>query len=294
MKVGFIGLGRMGQGMAQRIFDAGHDLAVYNRTREKAAALGKAGARIADSIPAVARDRDVVITMLTDDTALMDVAKRDGGLLNSLPRGVIHMAMGTHSIETMRSLSHAHVQAGQVFVAAPVLGRPDRAAAGELGIIPAGPADTIERLRPLFEVMGKSTFMAGSEPEAAAAIKVAHNFVLGCAIEVMGEGMALVRKFGVEPSVLYRVLTEVMFASPAYKIYGEIIVKEAYDRVGVTALIGLKDANLALAAGEAAGVPLPSANVWRDRLLGAIAHGDGERDWAVVAREQARASGLDE
>ncbi len=133
----------MGQGMAQRIFDAGHDLVVYNRTREKAAALGKVGARIADSIPAVAKDRDVVITMLTDDTALVDVAKRDGGLLNSLPCGVIHMAMGTHSIETMRSLSHANVQAGQVFVAAQVLGRPDRAAAGELGIIPPGPADTI-------------------------------------------------------------------------------------------------------------------------------------------------------
>jgi len=294
MKVGFIGLGRMGQCIARRIIDAGHDLVVYNRTREKAAALGKVGARIADSIGTVAKDRDVVITMLTDDAALVDVAKRDGGLLNSLPRGVIHMAMGTHGIETMRTLSHAHVQAGQVFVAAPVLGRPDRAAAGELGIIPAGPADIIERLRPLFEVMGKSTFMAGSEPEAAAAIKIAHNFVLGCAIETMGEGMALVRKFGVDPAVLHRVLTGIMFASPAYKIYGEIIVKEAYDRVGVTALIGLKDANLALAAGEAAGVPLPSANVWRDRLLGAIAHGDGERDWAVVAREQARASGLDE
>ncbi len=294
MKVGFIGLGRMGQGMAQRIFDAGHDLAVYNRAREKAAALGKAGARIADSIGAAARDRDVVITMLTDDAALGDVAKRDGGLLNSLPRGVIHMAMGTHGIEMMRSLSRAHVQAGQVFVAAPVLGRPDRAAAGELGIIPAGPADAIERLRPLFDVLGKSTFIAGGEPEAAAAIKIAHNFVLGCAIEVMGEGMALVRKFGVDPAVLHRVLTGIMFGSPAYKIYGEIIVKEAYDRVGVTARIGLKDANLALAAGEAAGVPLPSANVWHDRLLGAIAHGDGERDWAVVAREQARASGLDE
>jgi 3-hydroxyisobutyrate dehydrogenase-like beta-hydroxyacid dehydrogenase len=195
MKVGFIGLGRMGQGMARRIFDAGHDLVVYNRTPEKAASLGKAGARIADSIGAAVRDRDVVITMLTDDTALEDVARRDGGLLDSLPRGVIHMAMGTHSIEMMRSLAQAHVQAGQVFVAAPVLGRPDRAAAGELGIIPAGPADVIERLQALFEVMGKSTFMAGSEPEAAAAIKIAHNFVLGCAIEVMGEGMT----FGASP-----------------------------------------------------------------------------------------------
>ncbi|MHA1109078.1 MAG: NAD-binding protein [Alphaproteobacteria bacterium] len=109
----------------------------------------------------------------------------------------------------------------------------------------------------------------------------------------MGEGMSLVRKFGVAPGVLHRVLTEGLFSSPAYKIYGDIIVDESYDDVGVTALIGLKDANLALAAAETVSVPLPSVGVWRDRLVGAVAHGDGEKDWAVVARDQARASGLE-
>jgi 3-hydroxyisobutyrate dehydrogenase-like beta-hydroxyacid dehydrogenase len=117
--------------------------------------------------------------------------------------------------------------------------------------------------------------------------------VLGCAIEVMGEAFTLVRRYGVDPAVLYEVLTDGLFASPAYKIYGDIIAKEDYDRVGITAVLGLKDANLALSAAEAVNVPLPSANVWRDRLLGAIAHGDGERDWAVVALEQARASGFE-
>jgi hypothetical protein len=126
-----------------------------------------------------------------------------------------------------------------------------------------------------------------------AAIKIAHNFVLGCAVETMGEGVALVRKFGVDPGVILRVLTEGLFAAPAYKIYGEIIVDESYDNVGVTALIGLKDANLARAAGKAVDVPLPSVEVWRERLIGAVEHGDGERDWAVVAREQARLSGLE-
>ena len=293
MKVGFIGLGRMGRGMARRILDAGHDLVVHNRTPEKAVELGDAGARIADSITAACEDREVVITMLTDDAALDDVARRDGGLLATLAPGAIHMAMGTHGIDAMRILTRAHRDAGQVLVAAPVLGRPDRAAAGELGIVPAGPAESLDRLRPLFEVIGRRCFEAGSEPESAAAIKIAHNFVLGCAMETMGEGMALVRKFGVDPRVFYRVLTEGLFAAPAYKIYGEIIVEEAYDDVGVTALIGLKDANLALAAGEAENVPLPSVDVWRERLIGAIEHGDGERDWAVVAREQARLSGLE-
>ena len=159
--------------------------------------------------------------------------------------------------------------------------------------MPAGPADAVAQMQPLLEAMGRRIFPAGDSPEAAAAIKIAHNFVLGCAIEVMGEGMSLVRKYGVEPLVLHQVLTEGIFGSPAYQVYGDIIVNEAYDDVGFTTLIGLKDANLALAAAEAAAMPLPSVNVWRDRLLGAIAHGDGERDWAVVAREQARASGLE-
>ena len=293
MKVGFIGLGRMGQGMARRVLDAGHALSVYNRSPEKAKDLGDAGATVVDSIGAAAADRDVVITMVTDDTALDAILFDDGGLIGTLPAGKIHLAMGTNSVDKTRAVAAAHSDAGQVFVAAPVLGRPDRAAAGELGIMPAGPADAVAEVQPLLDAMGRRIFPAGEAPEAAAALKIAHNFVLGCAIEVMGEGMSLVRKYGVEPLVFHQVLTEGIFGAPAYQIYGDIIVREAYDDVGFTTLIGLKDCNLALAAAEAAAMPLPSANVWRDRLLGAIAHGDGERDWAVVAREQARASGLE-
>ena len=293
MKVGFIGLGRMGQGMARRVLDAGNDLIVYNRTAAKAAELRAAGATVVDSIAAAVSDRDVVITMVTDDLALTAIAGGEGGLIAALPAGAIHMAMGTHSVEVTRAIAASHAEANQIFVAAPVLGRPDRAAAGELGIVPAGPAEAVARLRPLLEAMGQRIFEGGVEPEAAAAIKIAHNFVLGCAIEVMGEGISLVRKYGVEPLVLHQVLSEGIFACPAYKVYGDIIVREAYDNVGFTTSIGLKDCNLALAAAEAAHMPLPSANVWRDRLLGAMAHGDGERDWAVVAREQARASGLE-
>jgi len=173
-----------------------------------------------------------------------------------------------------------------------VLGRPDVAAAGQLGIVVAGPAAAVNRCRPLFELIGRRTFNAGAEPEGATAIKLANNFTLGCAIQAMSEAFSLVRKHGVLPEVLFDVLTEGLFSAPAYKVYGRIIVDEAYDRAGFTTLLALKDADLALAAAGAARVPLPSVNALRDRLLGAIAHGDGERDWAVMAREQARASGL--
>jgi 3-hydroxyisobutyrate dehydrogenase-like beta-hydroxyacid dehydrogenase len=293
MKVGFIGLGRMGQGMAGRLLGAGHDLVIYDRIPTLLTALGEAGATVATSVPEVTADREVVIDMLPHDAALESLAFSSNGLLESLPKGAIHMPMGTHGVEIICRLEQAHTEAGQILVAGHVLGRPDLAAAGQLSIVPGGPPESLARLQPLFDVLGKRTFVAGAEPQAATAVKIAHNFVLGCAIEVIGEGMSLARKYRVEPSLFHQVLTEGLFGCPAYKIYGQIIVDEAYDKVGASVQIGIKDANLALAAGEAVGVPLPSCNVMRDRLLGAVSHGDGECDWAVMAREQARASGLE-
>lgn len=293
MKVGFIGLGRMGSAMANQVLAAGHDLTVYNRTPEKAKDLTDAGASLAGSMAEAASGAEAVITMLAHDQALADVLAAEDGLVAGLADGAIHVAMGTHGVHAIREADAIHKSAGQVLVAAPVLGRPEVAAEGQLGIVPAGPADAVAACQPLFDAIGRRTFDGGSDPESAAAIKVANNFVLGCAIEAMGEGFALTRKFGVDPAVFYDVMTDGLFASPAYKVYGDIIAKEDYDRVGITATLGLKDVNLALAAGEVAGVPLPSGNVWRDRLLGAIAHDEGEKDWAVMAKDQARASGLE-
>lgn len=293
IKVAFLGIGRMGSAIATRVLGGGHDLVVYNRTREKTAELAAAGAGVAASVAAACEEREVVMTMLADDAALSAVVLETGGLRDSLAPGAIHVVMGTHGVGTVRSLAAAHAQAGQILVAAPVLGRPDVAAAGKLGIVTAGPAEAVEFCRPLFEVIGRRTFDAGTAPEGATAVKLANNFLLGCAIEVMGEAYSLARSYEVEPAVLYDVMVDGLFAAPAYNVYGRIIAEEDYDNVGFTTLLGLKDANLILAAAELARVPLPSANAWRDRLLGAIAHGDGERDWAAVALEQARASGLE-
>lgn len=291
MQIGFIGLGRMGQASAGRLLDAGHDLTVYNRTRSKADELEKKGAKVADSIAEASAGREVVFTMLTDDAALEQVVQ--GGLLESLPAGAIHVPMGTHSVTALKRIATMHRDAGRVFVAMPVLGRPDAAAAGQLGLVPAGPADAIEKLMPLLEVIGRRVFNAGTNPAGAAAVKLANNMVLGCAIEAMAEGFALTRKFGVDPEVFNAVLTEGLFAAPAYKVYGGLIAKQAYDQAGFTVALGLKDANLVMAAGLAESVPLPSCNVYRDRLLGAVAHGETDLDWAVMARDQARASGLE-
>jgi 3-hydroxyisobutyrate dehydrogenase-like beta-hydroxyacid dehydrogenase len=293
MKVGLIGLGRMGQGMGQRLLGGGHDLLVFNRTPGKAADLEKAGARRAATVADACKDRDVVITMVADDAALNDVALGPGGIRQSLAKGGIHVAMGTHSAAAIQALGSAHADASQTLVAAPVLGRPDAAAAGQLVIVAGGPAEAIRRCEPAFQVMGRKTAEAGAKPESAIAIKLANNFVLACAIEAMAEGFSLVRKYGVEPQVFYEVITEGLFAAPAYKVYGKLIVDQAYDKPGFTAALGLKDVKLALAAAELAGVPLPSGSVVRDRLIGAIAHGESDKDWSVLAREQGRACGLD-
>jgi 3-hydroxyisobutyrate dehydrogenase-like beta-hydroxyacid dehydrogenase len=292
MKVGFIGLGRMGYAMARRLCEAGHNLAVYNRTLEKTRPLAEAGAKVTGSIAEAAGHGEAVFTMLADDAALEEVAGQKDGLLQSLPAGCIHICAGTHGVQIVRRLNSAHAAAGQIMVASPVLGRPEAVSSGQAGIVVGGPAEILARCQPLFDAIARRAFSAGADPAAAAAIKIANNFVLGCAIEAMGEGFSLVRKYGVASQVFYDVMTDGLFGAPAYKVYGKIIVDEAYEKVGQMAVLGLKDANLALAAGEAAGVPLPSANVWRDRLVGAVAHGDGGCDWAVMAREQARASGL--
>ena len=172
MKIGFVGLGRMGQGIARRVLGGGHDLVVYNRTPDKTAEFAGAGARVASSIAGACEGREVVITMLADDAALDEVALAKGGLRDSLPASAIHLAMGTHGVHAIRSLAAAHAEAKQALVAAPVLGRPDVAAAGQLGIVAAGPAEAVRRCDPLFRVIGRHTFEAGSDP--ASLLQILH------------------------------------------------------------------------------------------------------------------------
>lgn len=293
MNVGFVGLGRMGQGMARRLLDAGHPLTVFDQLPAQATSLAAAGAHAAASVGELGARSEIVVTMLVEDSAVSRVALAPRGLCESMPKGAIHLVMGTHGVAVVRELETRHREAGQTLVAAPVLGRPDLAATGQLGIVVGGPAEAVARCDGLLRAMGRRIFAAGAKPESATAIKLANNAVLGCAMVAMAEGFALVRKYGVAPQVFQDVMTEGLFASTAYKVYGQKMVDESYDQVGSPIHVGLKDSNLIAAAADLARVPMPSHNVYHDRLLGAVAHGDGDRDQAVLAREQARASGLE-
>ena len=294
MKVGFIGLGRMGQGMAGRIIEAGHDLLVSDPTPGQTQSLEDAGAVAVGSPAAATEGRDVVISMLPSDKVLDIVLNSDNGLVGGMDASCIHMAMGTHGVKATNAAATAHANAGQTFIASPVLGRPDLAAQGLLKVVPGGPSAAVDKVLPLLEVIGQHTFRVGEQQQSSAAVKIANNFVLGCAIETMGEALSLVEKLGVDPKMFFEVMTKGLFAAPAYDVYGKMIVDKNWDSHGATAIIGLKDANLALEAAEVAEVPLPSTYVWRDYLTSAIERGEGDLDWAVMAREQARASGLED
>lgn len=293
MKVAFIGLGRMGQVMAGRLLDAEFDLMVYNRSDDKLGELAGRGARVATSIAQACAHGGPVITMLADDRALQVVAQGASGIIENLPPGGIHAVMGTHQIETIRALAAAHREAGQILVAAPVVGRPAVAAAGRLGIIAAGPAAAVEAVRPIFTALGRRTFLAGEMPEGASLLKLCNNLVLACAIEAMGEAFSLVEKFGISTKSFQDVLTGGLFDCIAYEGYAKAIVDRSWDSVNLSAQLALKDLQLVLSIANAKQVPLPSAEVCRARLLTAEARGEAGRDWTVMALEQGRASGLE-
>ena len=287
MDVGFIGLGRMGRGMVASLLRAGHTVRVWNRS--PGAAEGLEGA-IPVASAAEAFRGEAAITMLADDPALRAVIV-EGGLLDQPERPALHLSMSTISVALARDLAAIHARAGVSYIAAPVFGRPDVAEKGALNIVCAGPDGAVARAAPLLDAMGGRTWPFGTEPERANAVKLAGNFMLISAIEAMGEACAFAEGHGVAGADLLDLLTSTLFASPVYKGYGALIAGKRYEPPGFNLRLGLKDVRLALQAGEAAAVPMPFASVLRDGLIEAMAHGDGDKDLAALARVSARRSG---
>ncbi|HEV2494396.1 MAG TPA: NAD(P)-dependent oxidoreductase [Terriglobia bacterium] len=291
MRVGFIGLGNMGQPMARHLLKAGHTVTVYNRSRRRAEELGAEGAHVADHA-AEACEGDVVMTMLADDRAVEEVVLGSNGVLRALAAETIHVSMSTISVALSRRLTELHAQLKRAYVSAPVFGRPDAAAAATLLVVAAGPLEAIERCRPLFDAVGQRTFNVGEDPPAANVIKLGGNFLIACVVESLAEVFAFMRKSGIDPRQFYELMTDNIFTAPVYKNYGRIIVEENYAPAGFKATLGLKDIRLALGAAESVNVPLPIANIVRDHLLTAIARGQQDLDWTVVARITAENAGL--
>jgi 3-hydroxyisobutyrate dehydrogenase-like beta-hydroxyacid dehydrogenase len=281
----------MGLPIARNLLRAGHELTVYNRTRSKADALASAGAQVANSL-AEASTPEVVITMLADDPAVEQTTLQDGGILNTLASGGVHLSLSTISTALSRRLTVAHTACGQSFIASPVFGRPDAAEAARLVVVAAGPAEAIERVRPLLEAIARKLFVIGSEPCSANAVKLAGNFLIASMLESLSEAFALARKFGVEPAKILEILNGSFFQSPVYENYGKIIIGEKFSPPGFALRLGLKDARLVLAAADEAAVPMPVASVIRDHFVSGVARGWGDFDWSALAKVVAADAGL--
>ena len=288
MKIGFLGLGQMGQGMAANLIKAGHEVTVYNRTRDKAVGLD---APIAATPGQAASGREVVFTMLANDAALEAVVHGPDGILAHLPEGAIHVSASTISVATADALTAAHQQAGQKFVSAPVFGRPDAAAAAKLFIAAAGTQADLARLQPLFEAIGQRVFVLSTTPSRANLVKLSGNFLIAAVIESLGEALALVAKGGVDEKAYLDLLTSTLFNAPVYKTYGQLLVDRKFEPAGFAAPLGQKDIRLVLAAAETLNVPLPIASLLRDRFLTLLAQGGEKLDWSAIGSLAAKDSG---
>jgi 3-hydroxyisobutyrate dehydrogenase-like beta-hydroxyacid dehydrogenase len=281
VKTGFIGLGHMGSAMAKNLLIAGHDVTIFNRTPGRSRALVELGAHEAADI-AGACHGEVVITMLADDDAVTDTVLGKDGVLANLSQGAIHISMSTISVALSKRLTQAHAKAGQRYLAATVMGRPDMAAAANLFILAAGDPVTIDVCGPLFDSLGQKTSNVGPEPSAANLIKLTANFLQAAVIEALGEAVALIGKAGIDRRAYIEVLTSTIFTAPAYKIFGPLIAESKFEPAAFAAPLGYKDIRLALAAAESLRVPMPLANLLHDRFVRLFAQGGERLDWAAI------------
>lgn len=289
--IGFVGLGNMGSGIASKLMTAGHEVVAWNRSPGRVDDLVAKGARRAASAGA-AFDADVVFSMLADDAAIEAVIVASGALDAARP-GATHVNLSTISVSLARRLEALHHERGLAYVAAPVLGRPDAAAAGELVVMPAGAPAAVEKVRPLLKLFARRVWPVGDDAYRANVIKLGCNFALAAMIETLGEAGALAAAHGVDPKDLFEVMTQTLFAAPAYRTYAGLIGERRFSPAGFAMPLGLKDVRLALQAGEEKHAPLPIGSLLRDRFLEAVAHGDAELDWSALALVSRRAAGLE-
>lgn len=291
MRIGFIGLGKMGAAIARNLCLAGHEVHVYNRTREKAEKLVMDGAVVAASPAEACLRATAVFTMLADDQAVSEVVFGEKGILAGLDKSSVHISSSTISKAFAQQLTQEHENRGLSFISAPVFGRPDAAENKQLLVMTAGNAETIERCRPLLDAIGRQTFVVGNEPWQANLVKLCGNFMLGSMMESLGESFAAMRKAGVNHHLFLTIMNE-LFASPVYKNYGQKIADGDFEPAGFTLKLGLKDIRQAVEAAQDLQAPMPFASVLRDQFLSAMAHGQERLDWSSVAKIAARNAGL--
>ncbi|AZB41067.1 NAD(P)-dependent oxidoreductase [Bacillus sp. FJAT-42376] len=292
-EIGFIGLGNMGEPMVMNLLKAGFRVKVYNRTPEKAKAVVEAGAEQVEKAADTVSADGIVITMVANDKALEDIVLGEDGIGRKLGEGGIHLSMSTVSPETSRKLSEVHAKHNSAYVASPVFGRPDAAAAQKLFVLSSGPIEARERIKPIQEAVGQRIFDLGDEPGNANVIKLGGNFMIMAAMEAMAESFNLAEKNGIDRELAAEVYSSTLFDCTVYNGYGSMIAKRQFEPAGFQLALGLKDCNLVLQEANAAKAPMPLASLLHDSLLASAAKGRENQDWTALTRIASENAGLE-
>jgi 3-hydroxyisobutyrate dehydrogenase-like beta-hydroxyacid dehydrogenase len=287
--LGLMGLGKLGLPIAENLMAGGFSLRVYNRTAEKASGLVAKGATATKSAVEVAAAAGVVVSIVADDRAVLEVANDD--FCEALGTG-IHISMSTVSPVTSRTLAERHARFGGRFVAAPVFGRPEAAAARKLRICTSGAAASKAEVKPVFDAIAQGVFDFGEEVGAANVVKLAGNFLLTAAIEAMAEASAMAEKNGVPRADLLNMLSSTIFNCPIYVNYGKGIINAQFEPAGFPIPLILKDMHLVQKTASDARAPMPILNLLIDRYLTMLAKGLERYDAAGLALGAAEDAGL--
>ncbi len=290
--IGFIGLGAMGEPMVRNVLAAGFSVTVYNRTSARTETAAAHGAEVALHPAGVLAPGGIVLTMLADDAALQDVTLGDDGICGKLGPGGLHISLSTVAAETSRELAAYHAESGERFLTAPVFGRPDMAEVGQLNICVAGNDEDKLRARPVLEVMSSGIWDFGDDVGAANIVKLSGNFMIAAACEAMGEAFTLCERHGIDRGAAHQLFSNTLFASPVYKGYGAQIAAGEYQPAGFPMILGLKDLTLAGEAAAAKQMPMPLADLCRQRLTAGLARGRADWDWAGLAQSASDDAGL--
>jgi len=291
-KIGFIGIGMMGFPMAHNLLKAGYDLAVYNRTSEKASSLVEMGATIEKDPFNVAQPGGIVMSCVSEDDALIAVVGENGQLAERLGKDGIHVSMSTILPRTAARLAGQQSSFGGYYVAAPVMGRPDIVLAKKQSYFIAGDEDAKKRVEPLLATIGMKIFDFGDLPESANVAKLAANFLIASSIEAMAEAFTFVSKNNGDPDKLLDALGSTLFACPIYQNYGRQILDKKHKEPLFRLKLGQKDVRLVAETAAESNTPMRFARVLQDRFSEAAAHGLSDYDWTGIASEVEREAGL--
>jgi 3-hydroxyisobutyrate dehydrogenase-like beta-hydroxyacid dehydrogenase len=277
-KIGFIGLGNMGLNMAKNLIAAGYHLQVHNRSMEKADELDQASIIKCKTPAEAAAGVPVVITMLSDDDVVKETTTGQDGILQTLQKGGIHISMSTISPDASETLSDAHQKAGNSYLAAPVFGRPEAAAAKKLWICVSGDPEAKATVQPILDALGQGTIDFGESIGGANVVKIVGNFMIFASVEMMAEAFALSEKQGLDRAQVADFFGSTIFNAPIYQNYGKLIANKVYEPVRFKAQLGYKDVGLAFTLAQQSGTPMPIGSAVLNRMLTAVAKGWGDRD----------------